>query len=257
MIPFPIIKNTKPQRAIFIHNKEMRYRIQYIFLSWILVFISLYQQSDILLTLLLKPIAQCTETPFIFTHLAEAFKASLDACSVLQLVFTFPVIILQILQFLQPALHRSESLYLLSILSIGSFLFGLGVFIAYFVLVPVAVIFFQGFELDSASSQAILQLRVRPALSFTLYFCTGIGLIFWLPLFSIWGRSVARPRRGIALLISLILASFITPQEVNSLLFVGGILFIFYEICIICRWLALGNDIQKFQKTLLFKQQEK
>jgi sec-independent protein translocase protein TatC len=108
----------------------------------------------------------------------EPFMTTLTVAGYFALLLTLPVLLYQAYAFVIPALNPQERKVAVPTMLVAPMLFAIGVAFAYFVVLPPAVRFLQGY--NSESFNALVQ--AKPLYSFQIMTMLGIGLAFQLPL---------------------------------------------------------------------------
>lgn len=171
---------------------------------------------------------------------ADSMTVSLELSFYAGLVFSFPIIIFLLAQFLFPALKPTERKILIPVSIFGLFLFLTGVLFAYFVVLPGTLDFF--FK-DAKSMHWIPTWTVREYYSFTTQFLIAFGVAFEMPMvvlalvkLGFLTAAKLRKTRSAAIIIIFAVAAFVTPSpDLVTYLLMGGPMVVLYEICI---WLA-------------------
>ena len=156
------------------------------------------------------------------------------------IIISFPILFYFIGEFVMPGLKDNEKKLILPSLSVGAFLFAIGVIFAYFFVIPRALEFFYDFSIKRNWGY---DLRAGYYISFAVQMVLVFGLSFELPVvvmalvkLEILSHRVMRNTRSTAIIIMVIAAALITPTtDVFTLSLLAGPLIILYEICI---WLA-------------------
>ena len=138
------------QLTIREHFLELRNRVIFSLISFVIIFALCYFFSEKIYEFLLQPFAEISENSknrrLIYTSLSEAFVTYLRLSFTSALFFSFPIFAVQIYLFLSPALYKKEKKNILKIFLFAVFLFLLGAAFAYFFILPVALKFFAAFE---------------------------------------------------------------------------------------------------------------
>lgn len=158
------------------------------------------------------------------------------------LTLSMPFIVYQIGRFLAPGLTKSERRWLIVLVPGATISFAAGVAFAYFIMLPSAIPFLQGFLADIVAQQWAL----GEYLSFVISLMLWIGVAFELPLFTFFlaklgvidAQMLSRNRKYAIVLIA-IAAAIITPtaDPVNMALVMGPLI-ILYELGILLAKLA-------------------
>lgn len=180
----------------------------------------------------------------------ETFMLSMKLSFFAGIVVSFPFLLYFTLQFVLPGLHTAERKILWPSMAIGFGLFLLGVFFAYFVVLPRALVFF--FEWDQGLGVAS-EWRIGWYIGFAAQFTLLFGLSFELPvvvmalvkLGLLSYETMSRTRRY-AILAIVVLAAVITPTgDVLTLSMMAVPMYILYEACI---WLAWFDNKKKAEE---------
>lgn len=162
-----------PPQALTEHLEELRWRI-IACLAWTLVFsAAAYSQVDHILNWLAKPVGE-----FVFTAPTEAFFIELKISLGVGVIAAFPIFLYQIWKYVGIALQPKERSFVLSVLPFSFLLFLLGLGLALFGVVPIAVKFLLGFS--STSLRPMISLGSY--LSFVFWMIIGFGVLFQLPM---------------------------------------------------------------------------
>lgn len=164
-----------------------------------------------------------------FTHLMVSF--------VLGFIVAFPYILWEFWRFVAPGLHPSERGALRGVVAFATFLFLAGVAFGYFMLAPLSIQFFGGYQVsDAVRNQVALDSYIAMVTSVTLW----TGILFELPMVVLFLTRAGlitppfmRRYRKHAFVIVLIASAIITPPDVISQLIVSGPLMLLYEGSII------------------------
>jgi sec-independent protein translocase protein TatC len=109
---------------------------------------------------------------------AEPFTTSLAVAGYFALLFSLPVLMFEAYGFVIPALNTKERRTVVPVMLVAPALFLIGVAFAYFVVMPPAIHFLQGYNSD----QFNVLLQAKSYYSFEVLTMLGIGLAFQLPL---------------------------------------------------------------------------
>jgi sec-independent protein translocase protein TatC len=153
-----------------------------------------------------------------------------------------PVIVYQIGRFITPALTKREKLYLFLLVPGATLSFLGGMAFAYFVMMPAAIPFLQGFMADIVEQQW----AIGEYLSFVTSLLFWVGVSFELPLFvyflakiGVVNAEMLSRNRKYAIIIIAVLAAVITPTvDPLNMLLVMGPLIILYELGVLLAKIA-------------------
>jgi sec-independent protein translocase protein TatC len=114
----------------------------------------------------------------ITVGVGEPFMTTLTVCAYFALLFSLPVLIYQLYAFVLPALSPNERHSAVPVMLAAPLLFIIGVAFAYFVVLPPAVHFLQGYN----SSEFNILVGASTYYKFQMFTMLGVGLAFQLPL---------------------------------------------------------------------------
>jgi len=202
---------TKPDisRSLFDHLEELRRRIFVMVGAVIVLFMGSYFFVDQIIELLSNKTGG-----FVFLHPTEAFFARLKISVVVAVFLAMPVLIYEVWRFVGVALTPKEKKVTLAMLPISYLLFCMGVALAWFVVLPLALKFLLGFA--TPNLQPLLS--IDRFISFAAWFTLGFGLMFQLPIvvFFLVRIGITTPRqlahyRPHVVVALAITAAFLTP----------------------------------------------
>ncbi len=211
------------------HYHETRHRLFYI--------LAFFSTITSLTLINVKTLVKILESPvaniqFFQLSPGEYFVSTLVMSIYTGILFSTPLVIIQTIFFFRPALTKNEKNIILFILAGCIFLFFLGLFFSYFLLVPAALNFFLLYGSDV----------VEPLWSFTEYFSfvstlfVSTGLVFQVPIVQVM-LSVARiidPKEMLScwrpmILFCTMLGAILTPSaDPITQLLLSGALFLLY-----------------------------
>lgn len=168
-----------------------------------------------------------------FIHIKVTFIAAFVVC--------FPFICYQLWRFVAPALYERERKTVRKAFAFGAGLFYLGICTGYFLVVPLMVLFFDGYQVSTA---------IENTFSLSSYISLFSGMVFMMGIlfefpsvlavlshFGIVTREFMKRFRRHAIVVILILAAVLTPTgDPFTLLVVSVPLYLLYELSIlICK----------------------
>ncbi|MGH7884918.1 MAG: twin-arginine translocase subunit TatC [Thermodesulfobacteriota bacterium] len=222
------------------HIEELRRRIIFSLIPLVIFFIPAYYYSTEIFDYLMRPIINNLPegSSLIFTRPAEGFTTYLKVAIFASFFFSFPFILYQLWSFISPALYKNEKKIVLPFILFGTIFFVAGSYFCYSVTAP------QGFRflLGEYSTQYVKAFpSIKETLSFLMSLMIGFGAVFEFPLIifvlsriGIVNSKFLRKNRKYAVLVSTILAAFITPTtDAISMMFMLVPLFVFYELGIV------------------------
>ncbi len=233
---------------------ELRLRLFYCIGAFLSIFCVLSPFSANLYQYLAQPLLNQlpVESRLIATTLTASLFIPLKFTIKLVIFITIPFIFYQFWLFVAPALYFKEKRLLWLVLVFSSSLFYSGIFFAYYFILPFLINFFIKISPD--------YIQVFPDinhyLDFALQLILGFGLIFELPLLIIAAvvsglltlKALSRGRRYFIVL-SFIVAMFLTPPDVVSQILLALPLCLLFEIALlICRFIPERSHVKPLQK---------
>ncbi len=221
------------------HLKELRNRLFRAFIALLITtLLSLIFTRQVLIFLIVPMGATAPQALKPTESIGNYMKVAL-ICGV---TLAMPFIVYQIGRFTAPGLTKKERRYLFVLVPGATICFVAGVAFAYFVMLPTAIPFLQGFMADIIKQQW----AIGEYLSFVTSLLFWIGLAFELPLFvyflaklGIVDAKMLSKNRKYAVVIIAILAAVITPTvDPLNMALVMGPLIVLYEIGVLLAKLA-------------------
>ena len=185
----------------------------------------------------------------------EGFSLSMKLSFVAGIVVSFPLLLLFILQFILPGLHRHEKRVLWPAMAVGFGLFLTGSAFAYYLVLPRALLFFAEWSSDMGISN---DWRIGEYISFATQFTLLFGASFELPVvvmvfvkLGMLSYETMSRTRSYAIVAIFVAAAVLTPTpDMMTMTLMAAPMIILYEICI---WLAYfdrkKNRIKEEQET--------
>ncbi|APD05560.1 sec-independent protein translocase protein TatC [Flavobacteriaceae bacterium UJ101] len=174
------------------------------------------------------------------------FNTFLWVALVAGIILAFPYIVFEIWRFVKPALSEDEKKYASSFIGITSFLFLSGVAFGYFVISPLAIHFGYTFKISEKTENIF---RLGDVISTITTSTLSMGVVFLIPIFIYFFTKIGlitpsflKENRRFALVIILILAAFITPSDIFSMLVAAVPLYGLFEISIIVSTVVHKNN---------------
>ncbi|MCZ6749339.1 MAG: twin-arginine translocase subunit TatC [SAR324 cluster bacterium] len=232
-----------PKMPLMLHLMELRKRMMISAGAVIVLFLVAFGFSDEILAFIQGPVLPHvgalqfdTLTDPFFTHLKASFFAALFV--------GFPIILSQIWMFVRPGLYNREKLVMWPFMLLSFPLFVGGGTFLYYIVYPYAIEFLVNYDKTLVPS-----LRVGDYLSFTVRLLIVFGLVFELPLISLFltrmgmitHKFLIRGRRY-AIVIIFLFAAVFTPPDVFTQVLLGVPVIILYEISIIVSYLARKRE---------------
>lgn len=229
-----------------VHLEELRSRLIKSAAAIGAGFAACYGFKEPLFEILTRPLIQVMPDGgrLIFTGLPEAFFTYLKIALIAGVILASPVLFYQFWMFVAPGLYKKERRMLAPVILITSLFFIGGALFGYFVVFPFGFRFLLGFGSDFIrtlpSMQEYLNFSGKLLFIFGLLFEMPIAIVF-LARLGVISVGFLQRNRKYAILLSFVLAAFLTP-DVVSMILMAIPLMVLYEIGILgARWLERGK----------------
>lgn len=221
------------------HLEELRWRIFYMLIAvgiGTVVGFLLVQYLGVL-EILIRPIRPMLQTgELAYFSPATPFFVTLKLALVVGILLAFPIVVYQVWAFLSPGLKQEEKRVIIPSLYFSLVLFCLGVAMAYFFVLPIALIFLAGFQ----QQFLVPTIEVGEYLTFVTRILIAFGAVFQLPVvvmilsaMEIVTPAFMRRTRRHSIVAITVLASLLTPGDIASTLLMMAPMVILYEISIL------------------------
>ena len=230
------------------HLEELRWRLIKSILTIIMGAGIAYNFSDAIMHWFIIP----TESLSIDLNLqvlkiTSMFTVKLSVALFGGIILSLPVILYQFWRFITPAFEDKYGLTIFIAILFSSVFFILGMLFAYFVIIPFSLAFFT--SLTSESMDVAYNFTLEGYLIYILWLIFGCGLIFQLPVISIFFTKIGiltpaylREYRKFAIVLFLILGAMLTPPDPVSQILIVVPLILLYEFSILISKLFKPKD---------------
>lgn len=234
------------------HLLELRKRIIYVAISILVGSTAAYFIQQHIVNLLLKP---SHGQRFIYTSPGGGINFLFDVCIYVGVALSVPVIIYQVLRFIEPVI-RPKSWFTMLRFSIFSGVLGLiGVLFGYFAGLPVALKFLSN---QFTTSQITPLFTIQEYLSFVAFYLFASSLIFQLPLLIFFTNRIKpiSPKKLLKFDRYVIVAAFIISGlmaptiNIFSQLIIAGPVIIIYQLTIVGIWLVNRNRFPRYNERI-------
>jgi sec-independent protein translocase protein TatC len=230
------------------HLVELRTRIMNSMIAFFVAFFLCFYFAEPIYNFLSQPLADAlADDPnrrMIATALQETFLTYVKVGAFGALCLAFPFMAAQLWLFVAPGLYRHEKKAFLPFLVATPVMFLVGASFVYYILMPMAIRFFLGFEAPGGDGTLPIQVeaRVSEYLGLVMTLIFAFGLCFQMPiLLTLLGRvgivssDGLRSARRYAIVGVFVLAAVVTPPDVISQVTLAAPLIILYEVSV---WLV-------------------
>jgi len=219
------------------HLEELRSRLIKSAVAVGVGFAICYGFKETLFEILIYPLIRVMPEggSLIFTGLPEAFFTYLKVSFLAGILLASPVLLYQFWMFVAPGLYTKERRLLAPVIAITSFFFIGGALFGYFVVFPSGFKFLLSFGADYIRTLP----SMREYLDFSTKLMIAFGLVFEMPVLltflarlGVTSVEALKRNRRYAVILSFVLAAFLTP-DVVSMLLLAVPLMILYEVAIV------------------------
>jgi sec-independent protein translocase protein TatC len=174
-----------------------------------------------------------------YLALPDAFVIRLNLALIVGLLIALPIVVWQLWKFVVPALYEKERQWVVRLSGISVLLFWSGVMFAYWVIIPIAIRFFVGFESPELSADITL----KNYMHFAAFMLLMAGIAFQVPIVMVFlmgvgivPREVFTRNRRVVVIVILVLSALFTPPDPMTMLLLAGPFYLLFEISL---WVIL------------------
>lgn len=224
--------------TLYQHLKELRIRILYCAIVFMICFAISYLNIKHICSFLLKPLnlSYSGNVNMIYTALEEAFLTYLKLSFMSAFLISIPFFLVQIYLYTSPALYIKEKRIFILILILSPILFIAGGLFAYYIVLPQAFRFFIGFENATMHYEGkiseYISLSMHIIIAFVISFQLPILLLLLVKLKIISIESLRKNRKYYILIIAIIAAILTPPDVISQIALIIPMIFL-YETSII------------------------
>ncbi len=218
------------------HLRELRNRVVICVVCLVLTFlVGLHFAPD--LVGLLTGMGEQYGYEYVYIAPQELLMQYFSVALIAALCIAFPVIAYNIWAFMKPGLRKNENFLIRAALICGLGCFIVGVFFAYYIMIP----FMLHFLIDlSRGSDITASISVQSYLTFLFSIFLIFGIIFELPVMSVVLTQVGilktdwmRKGRKLIIICIFVIAALVTPPDIVSQIMVAIPMIALYEVSIL------------------------
>lgn len=226
------------------HLIELRRRLLYCVLALVLAFAVCFYFVKPIYGFLVHPLAQAGQDKLVFTSIMGGFFVELKVAFFAAVMVAFPIVAVQLWQFVAPGLYRKEKKALLPFLLATPALFIAGASLAYWVTIPTALHFLLGYQgqLGGGVEQVALP-DAEKYLGFVMQFLFAFGISFLLPVLLMLleraGIVTYEQLKGAwrySVVAAFAIAAVLTPPDIGSQLLLAIPLCGLYFLSLVAIW---------------------
>jgi sec-independent protein translocase protein TatC len=161
------------------------------------------------------PVDKLKTTKLVFLAPTEAFWMNMKVALVAALVFSLPVIFLQLWKFISPGLQPTEKKYVIPFVIVSTGLFMVGASFCFIIVLPFALSFLLNYKIGDF---LMPMLSVGQYVDFCLKFILAFGAIFELPIVLIFLTKIGlvtpetlKRNRRLAIVLAFVAGAILTP----------------------------------------------
>lgn len=217
------------------HLEELRIRIIKCLVAIVIFTVGAFVFSDFFVDALMLPSKNIANMSIQVLKVQEMLMLKFKIAFIMGIIVAIPLIAYQFWAFVAPGLYQSEKRWGPYLVIFVTVFFLVGASFAYFVLVPFALEFLVSVGAEEIKRQFSLSYYAK----FVIQLVLASGIVFQMPILSfllakmgLITKAFLRKYWRFAVVISFILAAFITPPDPVSMLMMGVPLLLLYELSI-------------------------
>ena len=222
------------------HFSEMRRRILWVALIFLLAFIGGWYVAPMLQVLLTRPLMDVwADGVLLYSGLTDGLMIRFSLAALFALVVVIPVLLWHLWAFVVPGLKRDERNFIWPVLIASPLLFIFGAGFAFYFLFPMTFKFFLDLN-NGAMVPSVLMPVARDYLSFAIGMMKVFGLAFQLPLVMVLLNRLGILKRGYvvkmrryAIVVIAVVAAVLTPPDIVSQVLLALPMWMLFEASIL------------------------
>ena len=222
------------------HFSEMRRRILWVALIFLLAFIGGWYVAPMLQVLLTRPLMDVwADGVLLYSGLTDGLMIRFSLAALFALVVVIPVLLWHLWAFVVPGLKRDERNFIWPVLIASPMLFIFGAGFAFYFLFPMTFKFFLDLN-NGAMVPSVLMPVARDYLSFAIGMMKVFGLAFQLPLVMVLLNRLGILKRGYvvkmrryAIVVIAVVAAVLTPPDIVSQVLLALPMWMLFEASIL------------------------
>ncbi len=217
------------------HLIELRKRIIYILIVFLIIFAICFHYSNQLYEFIATPLLKYLPkgTQLVASDITSPFFVPMKLAGLVAFILTLPHTIYQVWKFVAPAMYQHEKRGLFSLIFTACGLFIVGISFCYFLVLPTIFTFIGKIKADNITMLTDIQKYLDFVISMFLIF----GCAFQLPIaihllikFNIVNKTKLKEIRSYVFVMTFVVAAIVTPPDVLSQTMLALPLYCLYEI---------------------------
>lgn len=228
-----------PQKAMNSNKMKVTEHLNELRKTVMIIVAAVLVCSGLMLLMSGKILSALTETDgytFVYTSPEMMAAQQLKIAVICGIVISLPISITAVWKFICPAMEKKEKNIAGLVLVFGMILFFGGALFAYTVIFPVMLTFFKSIECADVAAY----ISIAEYINFLLTVCVIFGIIFELPIVMVCldCAGIVRKQffvqvRKYTLVVIFIVAAFVTPSDIFSMIITAVPMIIIYEAGIV------------------------